>query len=60
LPGTEAGLAEKAVVYWLKAGQQAIEQSATKEAVARCRRIGSLWPRSQTCLGASNTSWTCK
>ena len=28
----EAGLAEKAIVYWLKAGQQAIARSATTEA----------------------------
>jgi class 3 adenylate cyclase/predicted negative regulator of RcsB-dependent stress response len=35
---TEAGLAEKAVVYWLRAGQQAIERSATKEAVAQLQK----------------------
>ena len=34
----EAGLAEKAVVYWLKAGQQALARSAMTEAVARLRQ----------------------
>jgi class 3 adenylate cyclase/predicted ATPase len=35
---TEAGLAEKGVDYWLKAGQRALMQSAMVEAVARLRR----------------------
>jgi class 3 adenylate cyclase/tetratricopeptide (TPR) repeat protein len=34
----EAGLAEKAVVYWLKAGQQAMARSAMTEAVAQLRK----------------------
>ena len=34
----EAGLAEKAVVYWLKAGQQALARSAMTEAVALLRK----------------------
>jgi class 3 adenylate cyclase/tetratricopeptide (TPR) repeat protein len=34
----EAGLAEKAVVYWLKAGRQALERSATTEAAAQLRK----------------------
>ena len=34
----EAGLAEKAVVYWLKAGQQALKRSAMTEAVAQLRK----------------------
>ena len=34
----EAGLAEKAVVYWLKAGQQALARSAMTEAVAQLRK----------------------
>jgi tetratricopeptide (TPR) repeat protein len=34
----EAGLAEKAVVYWLKAGQQSLERSATTEAAAQLRK----------------------
>ena len=34
----EAGLAEKAVVYWLKAGQQAFARSATTEAAAHLRK----------------------
>jgi class 3 adenylate cyclase/predicted ATPase len=34
----EAGLAEKAVAYWLKAGQQAMGRSAVTEAVAQLRR----------------------
>ena len=33
----EAGLAEKAVVYWLKAGQQALASSAMAEAVTQLR-----------------------
>ena len=34
----EAGLAEKAVGYWLKAGQQALGRSAMTEAVAQLRK----------------------
>lgn len=34
----EAGLAEKAVVYWLKAGQQALARSAAIEAAAQLRK----------------------
>jgi hypothetical protein len=34
----EAGLAEKAVVYWLKAGQQSLKRSATTEAAAQLRK----------------------
>jgi class 3 adenylate cyclase len=34
----EAGLAEKAVGYWLKAGQQALARSATTEAVAQLQK----------------------
>jgi predicted ATPase/class 3 adenylate cyclase len=34
----EAGLAEKAVVYWLKAGQQALGRSAMMEAVGQLQR----------------------
>src|SRR6202023_1245121 len=34
----EAGLREKAVVYWLKAGQQALARSAMTEAVAQLRK----------------------
>jgi hypothetical protein len=34
----EAGLAEKAVAYWLKGGQQALDRSAMTEAVALLRR----------------------
>ncbi len=35
---TVAGLAEKAVAYWLKAGQQAVAGSAMAEAVAQLRK----------------------
>jgi predicted ATPase len=34
----EAGLTEKAVGYWLKAGQQAIARGAMAEAVAQLRK----------------------
>ncbi len=34
----EAGLAEQAIVYWLKAGQQALARSAMAEAVAQLRK----------------------
>jgi class 3 adenylate cyclase/tetratricopeptide (TPR) repeat protein len=34
----EAGLVEKAVIYWLKAGQQAMARSATTEAVAQFQK----------------------
>ena len=51
----EAGLAEKAVSYWLKAGQQALARSATTEAAAQLRKgldvltglPDSLWRRQQ-------------
>ncbi len=33
-----AGLAEQAVAYWLKAGQQALARSAMTEAVAQLRK----------------------
>ena len=35
---TEAGLAEKAISYWLKAGQQSISRCAMTEAVAQLRK----------------------
>ena len=35
---TEAGLSEKAVGYWLKAGQQAVARSAMTEAVAQLQK----------------------
>jgi class 3 adenylate cyclase/predicted ATPase len=35
---TEAGLVEKALVYWLRAGQQAVAKSALVEAVSQLRR----------------------
>ena len=35
---TAAGLAEQAVAYWLKAGQQAQARSAMSEAVAQLRQ----------------------
>jgi predicted ATPase/class 3 adenylate cyclase len=35
---TEAGLAEKAITYWLKAGLQALARSAMTEAVARLQQ----------------------
>ena len=35
---TEAGLSRKAVVYWLKAGQQAIARSAMTEAVTQLQK----------------------
>jgi class 3 adenylate cyclase/tetratricopeptide (TPR) repeat protein len=34
----EAGLAEKAVTYWLRAGQQTLDRSAMREAVAHSRK----------------------
>jgi predicted ATPase len=34
----EAGLVDKAVVYWLKAGQQAVARSAMREAVAQLHK----------------------
>ena len=51
----EAGLPEKAIVYWLKAGRQAMARSAMTEAVARLRKgldaLGGLpdgpWRRQQ-------------
>jgi hypothetical protein len=51
----EAGLSEKAVVYWLKAGQQSMDRSAMTEAVAQLRKglevlaglTDGLWRRQQ-------------
>ena len=34
----EAGLVDKAVAYWRKAGQQAMARSATTEAVAQLQK----------------------
>jgi predicted ATPase len=45
----EAGLAEKAVEYWLAAGQQAWGRSATAEAVALLRRGLALVPALPDC-----------
>ena len=36
--GTAAGLAEKAIGYWLKAVQHALARSAMKEAVVQSRK----------------------
>jgi predicted ATPase/class 3 adenylate cyclase len=47
----EAGLAEKAVVYWLKAGQQAMARSATTEAVAQLQKGLDLLGRLPDSLG---------
>ncbi|HWX34458.1 MAG TPA: adenylate/guanylate cyclase domain-containing protein [Steroidobacteraceae bacterium] len=41
----EAGLAEKALVYWLKAGQQAIARSATTEAEEGYRQARAMLNR---------------
>jgi predicted ATPase/class 3 adenylate cyclase len=41
---TEAGLADKAIVYWLKAGQQTLARSAMTEAVALLRKGLDLLP----------------
>ncbi len=40
----EAGLAEKAVINWLKAGQQAVARSAMQEAVSQLRKGLTLLP----------------
>jgi tetratricopeptide (TPR) repeat protein len=42
---SEAGLREKAVSYWLKAGQQAIARSAMTEAVAQLQKGSDLLTR---------------
>ena len=55
---TEAGLTEKAVAYWLKAGQQALGRSALKEAVAHLRKGLDYWPAFRTVLGVGSRSWT--
>jgi class 3 adenylate cyclase/tetratricopeptide (TPR) repeat protein len=48
---TEAGLAKQAIAYWLAAGRQAWERSATAEAVALLRRGLGLVP------GLPDTEW---
>ena len=55
-----AGLAEQAVVYWLRAGQQSVAGSAMAEAVAQLRKGVACWPVCRTARGAGNRSWTCK
>ena len=55
----EAGLAEKAVAYWLKAGQQALARSAMTEAAAQLRKGLDALTGCRTDLGAGNRSWTC-
>ena len=51
----EAGLAEKAVAYWLKAGQQALARSAMTEAVAQLRKGLGVLCRSAGRIGAPAT-----
>ena len=56
----EAGLAEKAVAYWLKAGQagdRALGDDRSGRPVAE--GAGRARPACQTDLGAGNKSWTC-
>jgi predicted ATPase len=56
----EAGLAEDAVAYWLKAGHQAIGRSAMTEAVAQLRKGWTRWPDCPIARRSGKKSWTCK
>jgi predicted ATPase len=55
----EAGLAEKAVGYWLNAGQQALDRSAMTEAVAQLRKGLTCWLVCRMGRGAGNRNWIC-
>jgi class 3 adenylate cyclase/predicted ATPase len=46
----EGGLAEKAILYWLKAGRQAIARSAMTEAVAQLHKGLDVLPALPDCL----------
>ena len=56
----EAGLAEKAVGYWLTAGQQALARSAMAEAAAQLRKGLDVLAGLPDGPGASKRNWTCK
>ena len=57
---SEAGLAEKAVEYWLAAGRRALARSAAAEAVALLRRGLALVPPCPTPIGAGKPSLICR
>ena len=57
---TEAGPAEQAVGYWLKAGQQALTRSAMAEAEALLRKGLARWRACLTMFGVRNASSICK
>ena len=54
---TEAGIAERAVSYWVKAGQQAIARCAMTEAVAQLRKGLDLLPRVPDGPASQGWSW---
>ena len=56
----EAGLTEKAITYWLKAGQQAVARSAMNEAVAQLRKGLELLAALPDGTSRSSRSWICK
>jgi len=56
----EAGLVEKAVACWLKAGRQALARSAMTEAVAQLQKGLDVLAGLTDGQGVINKSWTCK
>jgi predicted ATPase len=57
---TAAGIAEKAIGYWLKAARQALARSATKEAVVQSRKGLEVLADLPESPGSGNKSLTCK
>ena len=55
----EAGLAERAVDYWQRAGQRALARSAMAEAVAHLTRGWRCWPSCLSMPGPDDASSAC-
>ena len=56
---TEAGLTEKAIGYWLKAGLRSRERSAEIEAIGHLTRAWRCWRRWTSRPSATRGNWNC-
>jgi predicted ATPase len=57
---TEAGLTARAIVYWVRAGQRAVERSANAEAIRHLgHALDLLSPEPET-RSARSRSWRCR